>query len=61
MCYIILKTVFIFQLATSGKPPLTHVANIASGIHTAGLERVEDSNKTGGEQKETLALIRIHM
>ena len=46
---------------TSGKPRLTHVANSASGIHAVGLGRVEASNKTGGEKKETLALIKIHM
>ena len=46
---------------TSGKPRLTHVANSASGTHAVGLGRVEASNKTGGEKKETLALIKIHM
>ena len=31
---------------TTGKPRLTHVANSVSGIHAAGLGRVEVSNKT---------------
>ena len=46
---------------TSGKPRLTHVANSASGIHAVGLGRVEASNKPGGEKKETLVLIKIHV
>ena len=59
-CFIVLMVLPLCSNYSSGKPRLTLVANSASGIYAAGLGRVEVSYSSGGEQKETLALIKVH-